>query len=180
MGFSISWIAIQGKPKAVVLAELELRETGTPESFSEWPVGAAELPGGWYLLFLNDFVHPFTAETVLSSLSVDCYVVACQVEEHVMASSAFAYRSGIKVWDVTHESELGKRHLVANGQLPEQYSQVREGLLHEQDIGDQEDHGVDYVWDIPVTLAYEVVGFRHDNVYLESGGEPEFFELVAP
>ncbi len=179
MGFSISWIAVQGKPKTSVLAELGLQETGGVESVSDWPMGGAELPGGWYLLFLDDLVHPFTEEEVLSTLSKDCYAVVCQVEEHVMASAAFAYRDGKKVWDVTHESELGKRHRLENGQLPAEYSQVRDTLLKEQDVGDREEHGVDYVWDIPVTLAYEVVGYRHDNAYLKTGEEAQFIELVA-
>jgi hypothetical protein len=179
MGFSISWVAVQGKPKSAVLDELGLRETGGAEFVSDWPMGGAELPNGWYLLFLNDLLHPFTEETALSSLSKGCYAVTCQVEEHVMASAAFAYRDGKKVWDVTHESELGKRHLLEHGQLPTEYTQVRDRLLQEQDIGDREEHGVDYVWDVPVTLAYEVVGYRHDNVYLKSGGEARFVELVA-
>jgi len=178
MGFSISWVAVKGRSKPAILAELGLQETGSPESVSDWPIGGADLPGGWYLLFLDDLLHPFTEDAALSSLSKGCYVVACQVEEHVMASAAFAYRDGRKTWDVTHEAELGKRHLAENGELPAEYGQVRDGLLKEQDVGDREEHGVDYVWDIPVTLAYEVVGFRHDNVYLKTGGEAQFMELV--
>jgi hypothetical protein len=169
MGFSISWVAIKGKPKTAVLSELGLRATGGIESVSDWPIGGSELPGGWYLLFLDELAHPFTEEDVLSKLS----------EEHVMASAAFAYQNGKKVWDVTHESELGKRHLLESGQLPSEYLQVRDTLIKEQDVGDREAHGVDYIWDIPVTLAYEVVGFRHDDVYLKTGEEAQFIELVA-
>ncbi len=131
------------------------------------------------MLFLDELAHPFTEEDVLSKLSKECFAVVCQVEEHVMASAAFAYQNGKKVWDVTHESELGKRHLLESGQLPSEYLQVRDTLIKEQDVGDREAHGVDYIWDIPVTLAYEVVGFRHDDVYLKTGEEAQFIELVA-
>lgn len=178
MGFSISWIAVHSKPKAIVHAELGLGETGAKESVCDWPMAGVELPGGWYLLFLNDLLHPFTEEAVLSKLSQGCLTVTCQVDEHVMASAAFAYRNGVKRWDVTHESEQGPRHLVENGALPPEYTGVKERLLREQYLGDAEEHGVDYVWDIPVTLAYEVVGYRHDAVELKAGGEPTFCELV--
>ena len=178
MGFSIAWIAVRDKPKAVVHAELGLRETGAQEAESDWPIAGVELPGGWYLLFLNDLLHPFTEEAVLSKLSQGCLAVTCQVEEHVMASTAVAYRGGVKQWGVTHESDQGPRHLVERGDLPSHYAGIKKRLLNEQDVGDAEAHGVDYVWDMPVTLAHEVVGFRHDAVQLKAGGEPIFCELV--
>jgi hypothetical protein len=96
-----------------------------------------------------------------------------------MASSAFAYRNGAKVWDVTHEADSGARHLVERGELPPNFHAVKERLMREQDLGDAEEHGVDYVWDIPVTVAYEVVGYRHDSMELKGGGQPEFYELLA-
>ncbi len=179
MGFSISWIAVQGKSKAAVLTELGLRESGKREPVPDWPVAGSQLSDRWYLLFLNDVLHPYTEHTSLSSLSNGCILIACQVEEHVMASAVFAYQDGIQQWDVTHESEKSAHHLSEHGQLPFVYASVKESLLAKQKSGDAANEGVDYVWDIPVTLAYEVVGYRHDAVKLKNGGEPTFCELVA-
>ncbi len=179
MGFSISWIAVQGKSKAAVLAELGLRETGKCEAVSDWPVAGVQLSERWYLLFLNDVLHPYTEHATLSTLSNGCIVIACQAEEHVMASAVYAYQDGVKQWDVTHEAEKGPSHLSEHGQLPFTYASVKESLLEKQKSGDAANEGVDYVWEIPVTLAYEVVGFRHDSAKLKNGGEAAFCELVA-
>jgi hypothetical protein len=179
MGFSNSWIAIQGKSRSTVLHELQLREVGNPEPFSDWPIGAAELPGGWYLLFLDDVVHRYTEDKFLETHSIDSHIVVCQFEEHVMVSSAFAFRNGVKEWDVTHDAQVSRTHLEETGKLPVEYAAIHNSLMEQQLQSDRENQGVDYIWDVPVTLAYAVVGFRHDNVELKHGGEPKFFELVA-
>ena len=44
---------------------------------------------------------------------------------------------------------------------------------------DAEDEPVDCVWDIPVTLAYNLCGYRHDNVYLKSGETSNFTVVRA-
>lgn len=179
MGFSIAWIAVNGKPKAQVLAKLDLSETGIVDEANESPISGAELPGSWYLLFLNDFDHPFTAASALTRLSDECTVIACRVEEHVMTSSVFSYTNGRMHWVVTHEAEQGQRHLVENGDLPEPYLDIRARLFSQQDDADTKSEGVDLVWDIPVTLAYELCGYRHDNAYLKTGEEPIFNVLVS-
>lgn len=179
MGFSIAWIAVQGKPASAVLDELGLTDSGEHDEANESPVSGAALPGGWYVVFLNDVVHPYAQKAVLSRLSKGATaVVGCQVEEHVMVSCAFAYRDGALAWEVTHESDLGERHLGEQGQLPALYHEVKTALLAEQDREDAAHHEVDYVWEIPVTLAHELVGYRHDEAELKSGGEPRFTVLV--
>jgi|CXWL01.1.fsa_nt_gi hypothetical protein len=178
MGFSISWIAVRGKPKGEILTALALQDTGEPDVANESAASGAELPGGWYILFLNDVMHPFTEEHILAKLSRNCDAVTCQVEEHVMASAAFAYTDGVKVWDIRHESERGPRHLREGGMLPEPYQSIKRDLIAQQDKGDAEEEGVDYIWDIPVTLAFEAVGYRHDHVQLNSGEEPTFTRLA--
>jgi hypothetical protein len=179
MGFSISWIAINGKSKEQVLDQLGLVKTGISDEANESPISGAELPGGWYLLFMNDIAHAFTEESALRSLSASCTVLLCQVDEHVMASAALAYENGESVWNVLHEAERGGRHLAENGVMPSIYNDIRTKLLSDQDDMDAENEPVDCVWDIPVTLAYNICGYRHDNVYLKSGGTSSFTEIHA-
>ena len=95
-----------------------------------------------------------------------------------MASSAFAYSNGAKAWDATHEADQGPRHLLERGNLPDAYTEIKARLIAQQVQGDADQEGVDYIWDIPVTLAYEIVGYRHDRVQLKSGTEPKFTALV--
>lgn len=94
-----------------------------------------------------------------------------------MVSSAFCYADGKEVWKVTHDSDIGLTHLEERGSLPSIYPQIKQQLLAEQETSGA-DEGVDYVFDVPVLLAYEVVGYRHDNVYVKSGEEALFNKLV--
>jgi hypothetical protein len=178
MGFSISWLAIRGKNKVQILEYFGLVDTGETDEANESPISGAQLPEGWYIMFFNDLTHPFVEPNSLATVSADCVAVACQVEEHVMASSSYSFENGTEAWSVTHEFELGPRHLVERGHFPDLYSTVKPELTAAQDQGDRENEGVDYIWDIPVTLAYQVVGYRHDRVALKSGGEPYFTSLA--
>lgn len=179
MGFSISWIAVQGKSEPEVLVELGLVDSGEPDTACTAPIAGALLPDGWYLLYLNDEAHPFTSAAALQKLSRSCRVVATQVEEHVMSSSTSEHVNGRLIWKATHESERGERHLLEEGRLPPQYEHIKAHLLADQDRGDVDDEGVDYVWDIPLTLAHDLVGYRHDEVLLKSGDKPRFTRLEA-
>jgi hypothetical protein len=177
MGFSISWIAISGKTKSEVLARLSLVDTTEDDEANESPVSGAQLPNDWYLLFLNDLIHPFVSEAELRRLSSDCTVLGCQIEEHVMASAAFCYSQGARIWNITHEAEKGTYNLVESGNPPSGYSELRSRLVAEQDSEGGDDADVDWIFDIPVSLAYELCGYRHDNVYLKSGETARFTKL---
>jgi hypothetical protein len=49
MGFSVSWLAVRGKPSTAVLSELGLRGTGEYEEVPDSPhFWGANLPDGWY------------------------------------------------------------------------------------------------------------------------------------
>ncbi len=178
MGFSISWIAVSGKPKADILQSLSLADTAEPDDAHESPVSGAELPGGWYILFLNDMVHPFTAAAHLQRLSAGCKVLSCQVEEHVMASAACMYENGVQAWSVTHASENGAFDLAVEGAAPPSLEAIHAEMKAMQDEEGGDEADVDYIFDVPVSLAAAICGYRHDFAYLTSGEEPSFTELV--
>jgi hypothetical protein len=178
MGFSISWIAVSGKAKDEVLKSLSLADTNEPGEANESPVSGAALPGGWYLLFLNDYAHPYLAAARLAELSRGGQALACQVEEHVMATAAFMYADGVRQWDVTHESAGGLYHLDIEGTPPAQLGEIHARLAAEQDAEGGEEAEVDCMFDVPVELAATICGYRHDRVALASGEEPVFTRLV--
>lgn len=179
MGFSISWIAIAGKSKAEVLATLSLVDTGEPDDANDYPVSGAELPGGWYLLFLNDYAHPYNRAPALRELSAGAKALVCQVEEHVMASSALMVEDGVKTWAVTHESEQGIYHVAVEGKPPAALDAIHARMKAEQDAEGGHDADVDCLFEVPVMLAASLCGYRHDHVALASGEEVTFTRLVA-
>jgi hypothetical protein len=146
MGFSVSWIAFQGKAKQQVLEITRLVDTGEIDEANESPICGAELPGAWYVLFLNDVVHSFVSAEHMKRFSIGCTVLGCQVEEHVMASASFLYCNGTRVWNITHESEKGLYNLEVDGSPPEWFSIGP--ACQKQDAAGGKSAGVDYIFDV--------------------------------
>jgi hypothetical protein len=176
LGYSISWIAFQGKGKDHVLPLLGLADSGEADEANESPVSGAALPTGWFVVFFNDFFFP-TPER-LAKFSVGDVVLACQVEEHMMASSSSLYQNGRHVWTVAHEAERGRYDLSVFGDPPAQFPELRDKLLKEQTDAGGENADVDYVFDIPLGLAAELCGYQHDLGKFD-WGEPAFSRLEA-
>ena len=132
MGYSLSWLAVRGKPPQAVRDELGFRLTGEREEIPEADLTGAEMPNGWYLIVSNrnEQVASDTAMQRLSSSG--CELVTCFVEEHVMFSSASNWKDGRKSWSVIHDAQRGIDHLETEGELPASYSSIRDRLFAKQ------------------------------------------------
>lgn len=178
MGYSIAWIAVRGKSKDEILAQLSLADTGEPDEANESPVSGAALPDGGYLLFFKDMAHPATQAPGMRRLSAGCEALGCQVEEHVMASAAFLYKHGAKVWDVVHLAEEGLYHLEVNGAPPPLLDTIHTEMKATQDEEGGNDADVDCLFEVPLMLATALCGYRHDESALLTGETLGFTELV--
>ncbi len=180
MGRCISWIGFRGTTKDHILARLGLRDTGEPDEYNEEPVSGAEIPGGWYVVFSNDF--DFVSLERLAHLSKDCLVVGCQAYEGMMISSAYCYENGADLWAVTHDSNEAIDDLFVDGTPPPEFETIRDRLTQQQReegaraAGDE--LGVDYVFDIPIETAATVCPYRYDEHRFD-WGEPNFTRLEA-
>jgi hypothetical protein len=163
MGFSLSWLAIRGKPAVRLFDELGIRGTGTFEEIFESPLTGATLPGGWYLLISNHDGPDLLNDQILKRLSSGCDVVSCFIEEHVMCSAASGWKDGREVWSILHVSAEGIEHLEARGDLPAMFVPIRDRLRSQQEAAGGRDSDVDHIFDVPVEVAREVTGFRHDQ-----------------
>lgn len=158
MGWSLTWLAFPKCSAAQVHALLDLAPTGKTDEVSFGKTCGIEVDGG-YIVHARGHGHALSSARSLERLSADGDVVAVQIEEHVMASSAELWSRGHRVWRVEHESERGREHLAESGRLPAEYAAIKQRLLQEQ-TGDDE---VDHVFDVPLELARRVVGYRHDE-----------------
>jgi hypothetical protein len=177
MGFAISWLAVKGKNKDQILAELDLRDSGEVDDAYEVPMSGAHLRDGWYMLFLNAYDHPFVQPAFLKDFSARCDVVACQVEEHVMASTAVMHADGQRLWRVHHEGDVRIENLTTEGALPANFAAIRDRLIKQQKDEGGNPPEVDYYFDIPLTLALSICGFKHDEAEFD-WGKPSFTKLV--
>ena len=127
MGFRVLLIKIDGKLVGAIHTEFGVTPTETFEEFPESPVCGAVMPGGGYLLYINDQIDP--GERGFQRLSLSAKLISCCVNETVMSSDASCWVNGIKLWTVVHDSQHGQDHLKSEGELPEEFQQVRTTLF---------------------------------------------------
>jgi hypothetical protein len=160
MGRSISWIGVEGRAKAEVLAALDLEDTGRPAQELERTGACAELPNGWVVILSRDF--EFASPKRIAELSAGGLAIGCAIEEHVMFSGVRACRNGQALWHVIHDCEDGIYSLATGGEVPPDFGPIRDRLIAQQDKAGGETAGVDYIFDAPMLLAEAVCGFRDD------------------
>lgn len=173
MGFAISWLAFEHRRPEEVHRLLELQPNGETSDVPEDKFNGATLPGGWYLVFINQTDHAFVRPKRLAGLSAGGRVIAVSVEEHVMVCWAAAWHNGREVWSVAHNAEGGLDDLRATGELPANYAGIRARLMAEQAAEDAGDRDVDCIFDVPLELAQSIAGYKHDQ-----DDELEFETLV--
>jgi hypothetical protein len=175
MGYSISWMALQGKNKDEVLALASLVDTGKPDEANEAPASVSSLPLGWTVLFFNDY--DAITPALLAAWLDGCRVVACQVDEHVMASNVVLYEDGRHLWTVSHQSDQGLFDLTVQGSPSESFEDIKKRLFEQQDENEGGAADVDYVFDVPLELAASLCGYRHDESKYP-WGRPAFTEVA--
>jgi hypothetical protein len=165
MGYALSWLAFKDLPPETGLARLGLVTGSRLAAYAREPLSGQSLRGGWFLVVMKGSDHPLVSESSLSALSAQSQVVACSVEEHVMFSSAEGWTNSERNWRVEHDAQQSARHLVASGWLPAAYAEVlrKAQEAHEaQQADDTEAPDVDFFFEVPLEVALNVAGFKHD------------------
>lgn len=168
MGFRACWLATRGKAPDEVLQQLSLNPTGEFEEVPEASFSRCELRDDWHLVWANN--SAYLRDRTLRTLSQSCELVACHFNETVMACGASEWRNGKKIWSVEHDCQSGSAHLDVRGEPPEGFSRLRDKLLQKQ----LNDDNCDYVFDVPIELARQRVGFRYDMC-----DDSRSFEILA-
>lgn len=76
---------------------------------------------------------------------------------------------------MVHDAQEGMFNLSTKGQLPSEFAGIYTSLKDKQEEADDVEADVDYIHDVPVTLAQVVTSFRHDEDI--PGSEPVPFEV---
>jgi len=174
MGYSLSWIAVKGRSSKELQQVLGFRSTGRHGNYGEHTLVGRQLRDGWHLLIANTCDDRIAQNTTLAHLSKGCQAVACSIEEHVMFSSCAFWNEGKKVWSVKHRGDRGVFDVVKSGNVPANYSLLKSELIEMQRSEGDENAGVDHVFELPLQLAKQLVGFKHDE---ELSGSYEILEL---
>ena len=174
MAYSLCWLAVHGKVTDMILDELQLRRTGEREK-SATKLAGAELPTGWYVVVKDQDVE-LMRDHLLKEISLQCECVACFVEDRSHTASAVGWKNGRKVWSALHDGQQGKEHLTLRGEFPALFGPILEGFKAKQKAS-----GGDFYFDIPIELAREITGYRHDLPVVSKESEPfEILQWVPP
>lgn len=182
MGFSHSWIAIQGlaSERAIEALVMEVEEECAPEDVTGDGLYLGIAPNGWLIALTDRRANAF--EGGLADLAKFGPAVACEINEHVMYSEARGYDGGSESWRVVYDCEEGPDALRVTGNPPAQFSEIRHKAEAEQEAEGGEDADVDVLFDIPALLARSICGFMLGECEPEGfrylklrriGGEPE-------
>jgi hypothetical protein len=169
MGYSIAWVAVRGLPEEAAIARLALSPTGQLAQYAEEEVGGRLVPDDWFLVVARGCDHRIIADSQLARLQVDCEVIACSVEEHVMYSSSELWSNGKRTWRVAHDAQRSIDHLAAEGDLPGDFAATRTLYAGRQQSEGRKDAAVDCYFEIPLMLAKVRVGFKHDEAFESAG-----------
>ena len=181
MGYSISWCAVREERADQFIQKLGLTPTGETEQEPESLISSGKLNTGWRVIWYNEYDCPFLRPEDLANGSVEQDVLVCRVEEHVMASSSELWSGGQRKWWLSHEAENDPKELATVGELPESFAAIRKEMEELQTAAGGEDADVDYIFEIPLTVARTLVGFKHDETCPHLiGGHFEVLSRVAP
>ena len=177
MGFALSWLGVRGKSPEVVLEELGLRLTGEHEDIPESGIVCASLSTGWFVVVMNNSMAAYDGSMDVSRLSRGAEVVTCMLEEHVMMSGYARWKDGTRMTSVMHDAQHGVRHLDSEN-LPPDMTDIAERAKASQDKEDEADASTDFIFDVPIDVAYRVTGFRHDRA--DRDGVLRHYDILEP
>ncbi len=177
MGSSLSWIAVKGRTPEEVRKILGVRGTGKHGNYGEHVLVGRQLPSGWHILIANVCDDKITKSKLLTELSKGSQIVACSIEEHVMFSSCAYWNKGRKVWFVRHNGDRGTFDITNSGKLPESYSLLKSEYIEKQKSEGGENAEVDFIFELPLQMAKQIVGFKHDEETDPIEGSYEIYEL---
>ena len=163
MGFSISWLAVKTDDLEQLFEIAKVVPTTEADEWLESDFSGSGLQDGWYFFQAKGCDHPIISGDSLSKISTVGETIACSVEEHVMVSVAEGWNNGARSWLVVHNAQEGMFDLSAEGELPAPYDAIKEDYISQQNAEGGEDANVDFIFDIPLQVAKQICGYKHDD-----------------
>jgi len=162
MSFALAWFAVQGIAKDDLLDRAGFTDTEELDEYFDQDHSGGELPGGWYVIVTNELSLVDPAR--LAQWSVGGRLVAVVIHEETTNTLATEWKDGKLVWSVSHDGSEGGDELAVEGQLPDVFEELKQEAVTAQLDAKEEGGDVNFVFDIPLDLAAEITGFRHDEL----------------
>ena len=160
---SRTWLAVKGKTADAVCRDLELRAGMAVTRPRRFSLEGAASDAGWYLIVADRWNHRLIQEPVLTKLSAGCEVLTCSVDEGNLSSRAAGWRDRRRVWSVSYEGEDKPGEVLAEGDLPLTFELISRDLTSKSKAADAGDLLLDPLFEIPIELVHNIVGYRLDE-----------------
>ncbi|MBK7952250.1 MAG: hypothetical protein IPK00_26735 [Deltaproteobacteria bacterium] len=138
------------------------------------PLAGRMLDDGRYLIVAGSVDHPAFVRRKLEALARLAPFTFCELEEHVMWSSAERWERGGRTWSVAHRGEDSALDLRTDGSLPAELAALESEALEQQRAEGGATAGVDLVFDLPIDFARRQTGLHPDAPEFD---EPCFEQL---
>ncbi|MFC0132089.1 hypothetical protein CR105_26205 [Massilia eurypsychrophila] len=160
MGISLAWVAVETLPGELALARLSLSKTAKQCGYPFIGLVSHALPYNWFLLAASRCDHRIASPASMAAISLGCRAVACAVEEHVGFASCELWEDGKRSWSVAHDGSEDPENISFEGRVPQRFH----ALVASVEGEDSENFDGHFHMDIPLILAKELSGFRHDDI----------------
>jgi len=150
MGIALTWVAAPHLTREACLARLELAPTGAAGEYLQLPLAVHVLPAGGQLVTALACGHRIMSDASMAALSAQGEALCCSVEEHVNYACCALWQDGRRIWQVEYSAEESEDDIVCEGDVPARVAALRA----ETEPG--------FAMEIPLELAREHAGFRHD------------------
>ncbi len=159
---SYSWIAVKGREKDVVFAELGVEPTGGPEASGE-RLSWGETKTGWLVIWSTGTEYATTGRLALVSKGAEA--VGFYGTTVVMAAEARYFRDGQEVWAVAYDCEKDPA-IAWTGDPPAELA----GILEAAHRAQEGEVGADLIYDVPADVAFTVCGHHDEKEWLDLYG----------
>jgi hypothetical protein len=177
MGFNLAWFAVHGIDPEDFLERAGFEDTGEADEYFDAAHSCGELPDGWFVL-VTDKADLADAPR-LAKWSAGGRLVACVILEDQTTSLSMEWRDGKQVWSVFWDGGAEQKQLQVEGKLPDSFESIREDITNLQAEADKDGEGeADLVFELPLDLAEEITGFRHDQLGFDE--EIPVFNVLEP
>jgi len=154
MGAALSYVAIRDKPDSGLLKSLHIIEmpsdTDLHALYGADTINGCVFESGWFVITNYGDPQDLLSPKILKQLSAESRLVACEVEEHVMCSTAAGWINGEQVWSVVYDSQEADEEIVVTGKPPVGFSEMSAALRKELTF-----------FEIPTELVHNICGFEY-------------------
>ena len=175
-----SWLAVRGKAADAIRADLGLKAGMAVTRPRRFALEGAGSDAGWYLIVGDGRDHRLIQEPVLTRLSDGCEVLTCTVDESNLFSVATGWRNGRRLWSVRYEGEDKPGVVAAEGDLPVTYVLIHRDYVARSQAEDAGDLLLDPLFEIPIELVRNAVGYRPDERSPAFEGRFTLLEAIDP